>query len=151
MKSAVLDTLDDLDVGIDQLLPTPTEETKPEAHRVWPICTESQWLNRTFGWEKIKHCSTSDFPDNYATVRPARNTGKPDMVYGVYFNYDSHKHTTPHGYQYNTRGRLVITAYGQPGARHFSFNGACFAGGDLRGIHDTIEMIESKIQAASNG
>lgn len=148
MKSAVLDVLDELDEGVDQLIPEQTQEAEPKVHKVWPICTESQWLHRTFGWEKIKHCSTSDFPDNYATVRPARNSGKPNMCYGVYFNYNSTQHTTSHGYQYKTRGRLVITVYGEPGARHFSFNGTCFAGGDLEGIRNTIEMIESKIQSA---
>ena len=148
MKSAVLDTMDDLEVGIDQLLPTPSDT--PTGKELWAICTESQWLSRACGWEKIAKTSTDQFPDDKATVRANRNTGKPDMIYTVYFNQGTRTHTNSWG-TYNTRSRLMVSTTGEPVDRHFHFNGSCPSYGELQKITDTMEFIESRIQAASNG
>jgi len=148
MKSAVLDTMDDLEVGIDQLLPTTSD--RPTGKDLWAICTESQWVSRACGWEKIAKTSTDQFPDDKATVRANRNTGKPDMIYTVYFNYGTRTHTSSWG-NYNTRSRLMVSTTGELVDRHFHFNGSCPTDGELQKITDTMEFIESKIQAASNG
>jgi len=148
MKSAVLDTMDDLEVGIDQLLPTASNT--PTDKDLWAICSESQWVSRACGWEKIDKTTTDQFPDNKATVRANRFTGKSNMVYTVYFNQGTVNRTHSWG-TYHTRSRLMICVYGEAGARRFSFNGDSGTGGELQRITDTIELIESSIQAASNG
>ena len=148
MKSAVLDTMDDLEVGIDQLLPTASD--RPRGKDLWAICTESQWVSRACGWEKIDKTTTDQFPDNKATVRANRNTGKSNMVYTVYFNQNTVSLTNSWG-TYHTRSRAMICVYGEAGERRFSLNGDSGTGGELQRITDTMEFIESKIQAASNG
>lgn len=148
MKSAVLDTMDDLEVGIDQLLPTASNT--PTGKDLWAICSESQWVSRAFGWEKIDKTTTDQFPDNKATVRANRNTGKSNMVYTVYFNQGTVNRTHSWG-TYHTRSRVMICVYGEAGARRFSLNGDSGTGGELQRITDTMEFIESRIQAASNG
>lgn len=148
MSSAALDTLDEMDVGIDQLLPTPSNTATGKD--LWAICSESQWVSRAFGWEKIAKTSTDQFPDNKATIRANRNTGKSNMVYTVYFNQGAVNKTNSWG-TYYTRSRVMICVYGEAGARRFSLNGDSGTGGELQKITDTMEFIESRIQAASNG
>ena len=148
MSSAVLDTLDEMDVGIDQLLPTPSDT--PTGKDLWAICTESQWLSRACGWEKIDKTTTDQFPDNKATIRANRNTGKSNMIYTVYFNQGTRTHTNSWG-TYHTRSRMMISATGEPVDRRFDFNGGCPTEGELQKITDTMEFIESRIQAASKG
>ena len=148
MKSAVLDTLDEMDAGIDQLLPT-TSDT-PTSKNLWAICSESQWVSRACGWEKIDKTTTDQFPDNKATLRANRFTGKSNMVYTVYSNQGTRTHTNSWG-TYHTKSRAMICVYGEAGKRRFSLNGDSGTGGELQRITDTMEFIESKIQAASNG
>jgi hypothetical protein len=150
MRSAVLAAMDDLDVGIDQLLPVDNTQPTPQASQLWDICTESQWVSRACGWEKIDKTTTDQFPDKKATVRANRNTGKSNMVYTVYFNQGTVNRTHSWG-TYHTSSRLMICVYGEAGARRFSLNGDSGTGGELQRITDTIEFIESRIQAASNG
>lgn len=151
MRSAVLAAMDDLDVGIDQLLPVDNTQPTPQAQPLWVICSESQWVSRACGWEKIDKTTTDEFPDNKATIRANRNTGKSNMVYTVYFNTNTVKISNPWGGSWNSRSRIMVTVYGEAGKRRFSFNGGCETNGELQRITDTMEFIESKIQAASNG
>ena len=139
-----------LELDGDELLLNPTPQ--PRVTNLWLVCTESQWVSRTCGWEKIDKTTTDQFPDNKATVRANRNTGKPNMVYTVYFNRDPITCSNPYSSgTYQVRSRLRICAYGEAGKRRFSFNGDSGTGGELQRITDTIELIESSIQAASNG
>ena len=151
MRSAVLAVMDDLDAGIDQLLPVDTTQPTPQASQLWDICSESQWVSRTCGWEKIDKTTTDQFPDNKATIRANRDTGKSNMVYTVYFNSNTVKINNSWGGSWNSRSRLMVTVYGEAGKRRFSFNGTSGTGGELQKITDTMELIESRIQAASNG
>ena len=137
----------ELDEAEEQLSPMYIAP-QPRATDLWPVCTENQWLSRAIGWEKIAKTSTDGFPDHKATIRVNSNTGKSDMVYTVYFNRTTATHKNSWG-SYTTRGRMYISAFGEPGARRFDFNGHCATGGDLQKVNDTIEMIESKIQAAT--
>ena len=150
MRSAVLAAMDDLDVSIDQLLPVDNTQPTPQASQLWDICSESQWVSRTCGWEKIDKTTTDQFPDNKATVLANRNTGKSDMIYTVYFNQGTRTHTNSWG-TYNTRSRLMVSTTGELVNRYFNFNGHCPIDGELQKITDTMEFIESRIQAASNG
>lgn len=136
----------ELELDGDELLLNPISQ--PKATSLWPVCTENLWLSRATGWEKIVKTSTDEFPDHTATIRVNSKTGKPGMAYTVYFNRTTTVHKNSWG-SYTTRGRLYITAFGEPSARRFDLKGYCNTGGDLQRATDTIEMIESKIQHAT--
>lgn len=131
-----------IDEDIDLLVCRQNNQPPPKA--LWPIATENQTLANTFGWEKIAKGWTHDFPDQKATVRVARNNGKPDVVYGIYFVFAKRSHPT--GWT-NWMQRLVVSVYGEINERAFSCNGTIPADKEtFRMIMDTTLHIESEFQ-----
>lgn len=135
-----------LDIPFDEDIDTlvSQQNKQPQSLVLWPIATENQTLSNTLGWEKIPKGSTHDFPAQKATVRVARNNGKPDVVYGIYFVFAKRSH--PSGWT-NWMQRLVVSVYGETGERAFSMNGTIPADAQsFRMIMDTTLHIESEFQ-----
>jgi len=139
---ACLDT--QFDADIDTLVDNHNANHHPQPKSLWPIATENQMLAVTLGWEKIVRGSTHDFPAQKATVRVARNNGKPDVVYGIYFVFDKRSH--PSGWT-NWMQRIVVSVYGEVNERSFSINGTIPANPEsFRMIMDTSLHIEAEFQ-----
>jgi hypothetical protein len=129
------------DENIDLLF---SEKTQPPSPKLWPIATESQTLASTLGWEKIPKGTTHDFPAQTATVRVARDNGKPEVTYGIYFVFD--KRTNSARWT-NWMTRLIVTVHGEINGRAFSMNGTIPADKEtFQTVMDTTFHIESEFQ-----
>lgn len=133
----------DIQVDEDIDLLVCRQNNQPPPKTLWPIATENQTLANTFGWEKIDKSSTNYFPEKRATVRVQRNSGKPDVIYGIYFVH--RQITGTHGWVYNEK--VIVTGYGETNERKYGFNGFIPAEpGYFQSILDTTEHIESEFQ-----